>query len=150
MRVLNVDLVICDRCMKRFELTADKSMSGYGTLVLRALRGERLSEMGLSPREDRILELIAKGMTNKGIARELGCAEATIKVHIKHLMRKTRVRNRTQAAMLMRQEAAPASTMAPGPEQVTSVVEMTADLCQDCVKELRVFMGNGNGNGGAK
>ncbi len=150
MRVLNVDLIVCDRCLKRFELATDRAMSGYGTLVLRALRGERLSEMGLSPREDRILELIAKGMTNKGIARELECAEATIKVHIKHLMRKTRVRNRTQAAMLMRQETAPASMMAPGPEQVTSVVEMTADLCHDCVKELRAFMGNGNGNGGAK
>jgi two-component system, NarL family, nitrate/nitrite response regulator NarL len=39
------------------------------------------------------------GESNKVIARKLEIAEATVKVHVKAILRKVRVRNRTQAAM---------------------------------------------------
>ncbi|MBV9828384.1 MAG: response regulator transcription factor [Alphaproteobacteria bacterium] len=55
--------------------------------------------VGLSGRERLILEHLMRGASNKHIARDLGIAEATVKVHVKSLLRKTRVRNRTQAAM---------------------------------------------------
>jgi two-component system nitrate/nitrite response regulator NarL len=42
---------------------------------------------------------LTKGASNKHIARELNIAEATVKVHVKSLLRKIRVSNRTQAAM---------------------------------------------------
>ena len=54
---------------------------------------------GLSNREQTILEHLTRGASNKHIARELSIAEATVKVHVKSLLRKIHVRNRTQAAM---------------------------------------------------
>jgi two-component system nitrate/nitrite response regulator NarL len=53
----------------------------------------------LSPRESEILNFIKKGFPNKLIARELDVAEATVKVHVKSLLRKIDVGNRTQAAV---------------------------------------------------
>ncbi|MBL0403729.1 response regulator transcription factor [Microvirga aerilata] len=57
----------------------------------------------LSPREAQILRHLTQGASNKHIARELGLAEATIKVHLKAILRKVRAANRTQAAMWARQ-----------------------------------------------
>ena len=53
----------------------------------------------LSARETQILRSLTKGASNKLIANNLGVAEATIKVHIKAILRKVQVANRTQAAM---------------------------------------------------
>jgi two-component system, NarL family, nitrate/nitrite response regulator NarL len=53
----------------------------------------------LSNREQMILRQLTQGASNKHIARELNIAEATVKVHVKSLLRKIRVNNRTQAAM---------------------------------------------------
>jgi two-component system nitrate/nitrite response regulator NarL len=53
----------------------------------------------LSPREREILSLLTEGHSNKAIARILGITEATVKVHLKSLVRKIRVENRTQAAI---------------------------------------------------
>jgi two-component system nitrate/nitrite response regulator NarL len=53
----------------------------------------------LSSREQMILMQLTQGASNKQIARDLGIAEATVKVHVKSLLRKIRVSNRTQAAM---------------------------------------------------
>lgn len=61
---------------------------------------------GLSGREVSILEGLMLGESNKVIARKLQIAEATVKVHVKAILRKVRVRNRTQAAMWAMQNAA--------------------------------------------
>jgi two-component system nitrate/nitrite response regulator NarL len=53
----------------------------------------------LSDREAQILRCLTQGASNKVIARELGVAEATVKVHIKAILRKVKASNRTQAAM---------------------------------------------------
>jgi len=53
----------------------------------------------LSQREQIILKQLTQGASNKHIARSLNIAEATVKVHVKSLLRKIRVNNRTQAAM---------------------------------------------------
>jgi two-component system nitrate/nitrite response regulator NarL len=53
----------------------------------------------LSPRERMILQSLMGGDANKVIARKLDVAEATIKVHIKSILRKIGAANRTQAAM---------------------------------------------------
>lgn len=52
----------------------------------------------LSARETAILLRLMQGESNKHIARELDIAETTVKVHVKSVLRKIRVRNRTQAA----------------------------------------------------
>lgn len=53
----------------------------------------------LSPREKLILRCIIEGDSNKCIARKIDIAEATVKVHVKAILRKIRVQNRTQAAI---------------------------------------------------
>jgi two-component system nitrate/nitrite response regulator NarL len=53
----------------------------------------------LSAREVEILKQLMEGESNKVIARKLDIAEATIKVHVKSILRKVRVQNRTQAAL---------------------------------------------------
>jgi two-component system nitrate/nitrite response regulator NarL len=53
----------------------------------------------LSPRESQILFSVAKGGSNKAIARLYNLSEATVKVHLKAILRKTKTHNRTQAAI---------------------------------------------------
>jgi DNA-binding NarL/FixJ family response regulator len=53
----------------------------------------------LSPREKLILRCLIEGDSNKSIARKMEIAEATVKVHVKAILRKIRVHNRTQAAI---------------------------------------------------
>jgi two-component system nitrate/nitrite response regulator NarL len=54
----------------------------------------------LSPREQEILRSIARGASNKAIARELGIAETTVKIHVQHVLRKLDVASRVQAAVI--------------------------------------------------
>jgi two-component system nitrate/nitrite response regulator NarL len=54
---------------------------------------------GLSARELSVLHWLRDGLSNKEIARALGITEATVKVHVKAILRKVQVRNRTQVAM---------------------------------------------------
>lgn len=60
----------------------------------------------LSPREREIVDLIARGDSNKHIARELGIAETTVKIHVQHLLRKLDLDSRVQAAVLVTQQRA--------------------------------------------
>jgi two-component system, NarL family, nitrate/nitrite response regulator NarL len=53
----------------------------------------------LSPREKDILRLIAKGDSNKHIARALDIAETTVKIHVQHILRKLNMTNRVHAAV---------------------------------------------------
>jgi two-component system nitrate/nitrite response regulator NarL len=54
---------------------------------------------GLSEREEQVLRDLVKGLPNKMIARKRDMAEATVKVHMKSILRKIRMANRTQAAI---------------------------------------------------
>ncbi len=53
----------------------------------------------LTDRERDILACLATGMSNKLVARELDIAEGTVKVHVKHLLRKMKFRSRVEAAV---------------------------------------------------
>lgn len=67
-----------------------------------ALRHEGRTEAtisALTEREREILALIAAGHSNKLIARELKVAEGTVKVHVKHLLRKLNLDSRVEAAV---------------------------------------------------
>lgn len=54
----------------------------------------------LSPRERDILRGIARGASNKEIAREHGIAETTVKIHVQHVLRKLDVSSRVHAAVI--------------------------------------------------
>ncbi|MGA7982519.1 MAG: two-component system response regulator NarL [Chromatiaceae bacterium] len=72
-------------------------------LLARALREEprpqRPEEAGLTPREEEILGLIAKGFSNKLIARDLDLSVGTVKVHVKHILKKIKLKTRVEAAV---------------------------------------------------
>lgn len=53
----------------------------------------------LSPREHDILREIARGASNKEIARTLSIAETTVKIHVQHILRKLNLTSRVQAAV---------------------------------------------------
>jgi two-component system nitrate/nitrite response regulator NarL len=53
----------------------------------------------LSTREKSILRCLTEGHSNKCIARKINITEATVKVHVKAILRKIQVENRTQAAI---------------------------------------------------
>jgi len=88
-----------------------------GTEVIRAIRSvaagkrvippevaARLAEFtprsDLTAREEEVLFLAAKGLRNRDIARVIGRTEATVKVHLKHVMAKLGADDRTQAVTL--------------------------------------------------
>lgn len=56
----------------------------------------------LSARERDVLRLLARGLANKQIGRELGIAERTVKVHVGHVFRQLGVADRTSAALWAR------------------------------------------------
>nr|WP_226446671.1 response regulator [Acidovorax radicis] len=53
----------------------------------------------LSPREEDVLREIARGASNKEIARTLDIAETTVKIHVQHILRKLGLTSRVQAAV---------------------------------------------------
>ncbi len=72
-------------------------------MLAHALRAESrptdLDQAGLTERELAILRLIAEGLSNKLIARRLDISEGTVKVHVKHLLKKLGLRSRVEAAV---------------------------------------------------
>ena len=56
-------------------------------------------DVNLSPREHDVLSCVMAGHSNKIIARELEVCEATVKAHVKNILRKLNLQNRTQAAI---------------------------------------------------
>lgn len=54
----------------------------------------------LSPRELEVLRGIARGASNKEIAREFGIVETTVKIHVQHILRKLGVSSRVHAAVM--------------------------------------------------
>lgn len=54
---------------------------------------------GLTERQVEVVRLLARGLSNKGIARELGVSEGTVKVHLLAVFRALDVRNRTSAVL---------------------------------------------------
>jgi two-component system nitrate/nitrite response regulator NarL len=112
-----VDVMACDVFIKSIELVmmgetiflpefmsfvlgsegdpAPRDENNQETLI----RTERTLAPQLSTREKSILRCLIEGDSNKCIARKIDIAEATVKVHVKAILRKIRVQNRTQAAI---------------------------------------------------
>jgi two-component system NarL family response regulator len=61
---------------------------------------DRLTSPSLTPREVAVLELVAKGKSNKEIGSALSLAEGTVKTHLKRIYEKLGVGDRTEAALL--------------------------------------------------
>ncbi|SFM69286.1 two-component system response regulator NarL [Marinobacter zhejiangensis] len=73
-------------------------------LLAQALRDqkpetEKADYNSLTPREKDILKLIADGLSNKMIGRRLDISDGTVKVHVKHLLKKLKLRSRVEVAV---------------------------------------------------
>lgn len=67
----------------------------------RLVRDFRSGEMreSLTPKETVVLQLLARGQSNKDIAQDQGVSEATVKTHVSRLLSKLGLESRTQAAL---------------------------------------------------
>jgi len=74
-----------------------QALMGGGRELVNSAAVSRLGN--LTAREIDILHCLTEGMSNKQIARRLGIREATVKIHVKSLIGKLGVSNRTQAAL---------------------------------------------------
>ncbi len=72
-------------------------------LLAASLRQQRPMELPdidrLTARERDILKLVAMGLSNKLIARRLCISESTVKVHVKHMLKKLQMKSRVEAAV---------------------------------------------------
>lgn len=57
----------------------------------------KISDLGISPREYEVLELISTGLSNQEIAKQLFISESTVKTHVSNLLMKLDAKRRTQA-----------------------------------------------------
>jgi len=55
----------------------------------------------LTPREEQVMAVASRGAPSKTIARDLGLAEGTVKMHLHHIYRKLGVRNRSALIIAM-------------------------------------------------
>ena len=86
------------------ELVQSIRAAASGKRAIPATVANRLAEFtpraDLTAREVEVLQFVAKGLRNKEIARVIGRTEGTVKVHLKHLMAKLGVDDRTEAVTL--------------------------------------------------
>ena len=71
--------------------------------ALFSLNEQRLKDLGITPRELEILELIAQGLSNREIADKLFVSENTVKTHSSRLFDKLSARRRTQAVQIAKE-----------------------------------------------
>jgi DNA-binding NarL/FixJ family response regulator len=81
-------------------------LMGHGNPLQRAVenttiseRETSLSDRKLTPRQQEVLNWLARGHSNKQIAQQLGLSEGTVKIHIAAILRAYQVNNRTQAVI---------------------------------------------------
>jgi DNA-binding NarL/FixJ family response regulator len=86
------------------EVVSAIRLAAAGKRVIPANVASRLAEftprVDLTPRELEVLRLAAKGLRNRDIARVIGRTEETVKVHLKHVMTKLEVEDRTEAVTI--------------------------------------------------
>jgi len=87
------EMCSADIDLVRHEPIAERSIRRAG----RAGRAPTRIDGLLTAREREVLELMASGATNTGVAQRLVISEGTVKSHVKHILRKLRVSNRAEA-----------------------------------------------------
>jgi len=82
---------------------AEPPVVGAAPSMAEAATGDGIAGLHLTARQQRVLELLAEGLPNKLIARELSLSDATVKLHVSAILRELGVRNRTEAVVLASQ-----------------------------------------------
>lgn len=101
------DLAAAIRAAASGEMHLDPAVAG---IVARRLRGGAAASAGatrgnalatLTPREREVLDGVARGLSNRAIADELGITERTARTHVSNILAKLGLASRTQAALLV-------------------------------------------------
>jgi two-component system nitrate/nitrite response regulator NarL len=90
-----------ERALQGKMVMSEAVTQALATAIRRPQVSQQASIEALTGRELEILKLIAKGLSNKLIARELDISDGTVKVHVKHLLKKLGLRSRVEAAVWM-------------------------------------------------
>lgn len=109
-----------DASRRTVECAKEESIGRSGSA-----EGERPAIAGLSGRRQQVAELIARDMTNKEIAKVLGIAEGTVKIHSKYVFRIMGVSNRAMVAAKLGACVAvgkPGITLTPGIARIVRLV----------------------------
>jgi two-component system nitrate/nitrite response regulator NarL len=101
----NIDTDYLVRAVRRAaagETVVAEAMTGK--LVAQLQAGARVAEPAseldrLTPREREVLEFLARGESNKMIARALDLSESTVKIHVQNVLKKLNLTSRVQAAV---------------------------------------------------
>ena len=94
-------------------------------------RANGVTEMRkLSGREMAIMSRLIRGDSNKSIARGIGLAEATVKTHVKAILRKIGVKNRTQAALWAVTNLGASSESSPNPSLQNGSLREPEPVCE--------------------
>jgi len=94
-------LVQVDRALSGKMVLSEAVTQALATAIRNPASKAAVGSDSLTQRELEILKLIAKGLSNKLIARELDISDGTVKVHVKHLLKKLNLRSRVEAAVWM-------------------------------------------------
>jgi len=78
---------------------SDKLAAMLARALTDGSRPKTPGEAGLTEQEVKILDHISTGQSNKLIAHDLGITEGTVKVHVKHLLKKLNLKSRVEAAV---------------------------------------------------
>ena len=81
---------------------------GAAEVIGDELQGEPTDDQfaRLTPRQREVLALMAQGKSNKEIAKELGLAAGTVKIHVSSIFKALKVSNRTRAVIAARERMA--------------------------------------------
>src|ERR1700689_3569130 len=82
---------------------AGKLLSEFATLAKRDTEEERVEHVAapkLTDREMEVLKLVARGMNNRDIAKELFISENTVKNHVRNILEKLQIHSRMEAVMI--------------------------------------------------
>lgn len=90
-----------ERALEGKMVMSEAVTQALATAIRRPQQNPQAELDSLTARELEILKLIAKGLSNKLIARELDISDGTVKVHVKHLLKKLGLRSRVEAAVWM-------------------------------------------------
>ncbi len=99
-RAIQGDSVIAPEMMSKLVAAYRGATTTAPAVSAPAVSAVEAAIASLSPRERDILRGIARGASNKEIARENGNVETTVKIHVQHILRKLDVSSRVHAAVI--------------------------------------------------
>jgi DNA-binding NarL/FixJ family response regulator len=102
-RVSDEELVRALEAVRRGEVIVDPALTGQVAMRAAATRKGASwpgAQLGLTERESEVLQAMVRGLSNAGIGRELHISEETVKSHVRAVLRKLGVSDRTQAVAL--------------------------------------------------